>query len=340
MQVKTFEGRSLSQLTAQIKKELGPEAVILSTEQISQNGKTIYKILAAKETVQPNTSAETLLSPSNSNHPQWLKEFWQEWDCFKDHLLTLLQPEARLQIPPKYTQAINYLKKQGVKKEIIFKLLMELSQEKNASLVSLLKKLLPSKPWPKFFVSNKIHFFLGPSGSGQTSALLKLIFTLKQEQKKILLAYPLSGTLQNKLYLEHYAQLTNLDFQTIEPENIPNLLTLDYDLIFVDLPHQATHFQPFINKAQELNVDVHSILSPVYAEDFLISFLSPIKNVISSIIWTRLDEGENLGPIINLEEKFKLPISFCTYGAQLKESSRAPTSEELLRFIFKREFKN
>ena len=49
MRVKTFRGTSAAQVMAQIKKELGPDAVILSNQTRRENAMAFVEIMAAVE---------------------------------------------------------------------------------------------------------------------------------------------------------------------------------------------------------------------------------------------------------------------------------------------------
>jgi len=329
MQVKTFQGKNLSQIMAQIKKEMGPEAVILSSECIGQNGSSRYEVVAALETPAARTASKT-------PDLDLLQQFYSEWENFRDSLLTVLKPEEQLKVPSKYLQALNYLEKQGVKKNILLQLSLQLNQ--GHSLLTLLKNHLKVKPWPEHFLDKKYHLFLGPPGSGQTSSLLKSVLALKRKNKKILLAYPPNSSLEGKLLLEHYAQLIDLDFQPCSLEELPSSKHESYDFIFLDLPHNSLDLKNFFEKIKTL-AHLHLVLSPVYQENYLRSFLNQVGSKhISSIIWTRLDEACNLGSMLNFSFDYPIPISLVSYGAHLKNSFFKADAGKILRYLFKREF--
>lgn len=334
MQVRTFQGKNLSQIMAQIKKEMGPEAVILSSERIGNNGSSRYEVVAALEQQQLRQPVKG--KPSNPNsHFQILDQLYQEWESFRDSLLTILRPEDNLKIPNKYVQAISYLKKQGVKKNILLNLSLKLSQ--GHSLLGLLKEQLKVRPWPEKFLDKKYQFFIGPPGSGQTSVLLKSLLSLKKPDQNILLAYPSGSSLEGKLLLEHYAQLLNLDFSPCALEELPSSKHNIYDFVFVDLPHNLLDLSHLLGKIKKIG-HLHLILSPVYQESYLRSFLNKLNlQEISSVIWTRLDEADSLGSIINFSTDYNIPISFLSYGSQLKNSSFKAEPAKILRFLFKKE---
>ncbi|MDQ7032821.1 MAG: hypothetical protein Q9M37_08950 [Desulfonauticus sp.] len=343
MQIKTFEGSNLTQIQAQIKQEMGPDAIILNTETTTQEGKTVYKVMAALEIDQNDITNFSPTQNPGSNHSlgQELNYLILEWENFKESIFSLLQHKNPLNVPKKYLQAIKYMEKQGVKKEIILKLATVLSTTKTASLLNILKENIPVSPWPNNFLHKKIHFFLGPPGCGQTLSMLKMLLQLRKlKNAKILLAYPINSNLEGKLVLEHYANLIDVDFKKISPEDVKELNKYPYDYIFIDLPHNEKDFFQFINQ-QDKNTCTHIILSPVYDESYLKSFLRQIKiKSISSFVWTRLDESNKLGSIINLSFYYKIPISFLSYGSQLKNSSFEGDTSKILRYFFKRETPN
>lgn len=57
MQVRTFTGKSTSEIMARIKSELGPDAIILSNQKQSRKGAVCYEIMAALDVPPSRTSA-------------------------------------------------------------------------------------------------------------------------------------------------------------------------------------------------------------------------------------------------------------------------------------------
>jgi len=71
MQVKTYTGRTLSEIMPRIKAELGPQAAILSTDHRKENGKSICDVVAGVENEPVNDSPisklkDSLSCPENS----------------------------------------------------------------------------------------------------------------------------------------------------------------------------------------------------------------------------------------------------------------------------------
>lgn len=85
MRVKTFTGPSTKEIMAQIKAELGPDAIILSTQTVSHEGGQRYEIMAALDDPAVSAAPEALclnrLQAENGiscvkNGPNCANSFW------------------------------------------------------------------------------------------------------------------------------------------------------------------------------------------------------------------------------------------------------------------------
>ena len=64
MQVKTFTGTSTKEIMARIKTELGPEAIILSNQKHTREGRTVYEIMAALDIPAPQPEPPAPVQPA------------------------------------------------------------------------------------------------------------------------------------------------------------------------------------------------------------------------------------------------------------------------------------
>ena len=76
-------------------------------------------------------------------------------------------------------QVLDYLEKQGVSTELILEIYARISQSPDTPILKILSQAIKIQSWMEKFTPQKIHAFTGPSGSGQTSTLLRLALELK-----------------------------------------------------------------------------------------------------------------------------------------------------------------
>ncbi|MDP3429268.1 MAG: flagellar biosynthesis protein FlhF, partial [Desulfomicrobium sp.] len=89
MQVRTFSGRSTSEIMARIKNELGPDAIILSNQKQTRKGVTCYEIMAALDVPQPRQGPAECAMPLAQDDAACLRE---EWSKLRKQLMSVLKP--------------------------------------------------------------------------------------------------------------------------------------------------------------------------------------------------------------------------------------------------------
>lgn len=218
----------------------------------------------------------------------------------------------------------------------------------DAPILPTIASLLNISPWLETNWEHHLHFFIGPSGSGTSSILLRLALAMKKKNPhgRILVANADNSQGKGRLYLRHYAQLSNLDYIELEtPEQWQTLKNQvhNYDLILVDIP----------SLPKDINVDqwlehladgclspghVHVVLSPVYSPAQMNNFMRKVHSPrVSSIIWTKLDEACNYGEILNQFKNSQLPISLFSIGPELKNTLVQPQKNDVWKLLLRRE---
>ena len=91
MQVKTFTGSSTQDVMAQVKAELGPDAIILASRELNGNGLRLFEITAGVERPAGSFGFSGTGPDAASAPPGW-EEWHKEWSRIKEHLYALMQP--------------------------------------------------------------------------------------------------------------------------------------------------------------------------------------------------------------------------------------------------------
>lgn len=348
MRVKTYRGRTTQEVLAKIKTELGNDAVILSTQNFKEEGQNVCEIMAAIENKQQE---EEVLPGQEQNQEQQApparNEWHQEWSQIKDYLFQLMKPQMDLGcLSPRQRLIINYLEKEGVQPNFLFKLWEKLKDNPQSSGLEGLSALIRVKPWKNNTWSAKCHALAGPHGVGKTSTILRLALKAKRHSGSQSVCLVNADLHQGKgrLLLRHYAELSDLQYREVNcPEDWASLVaeSQKFDKMFIDLPglsgEQNLHnwlVKTGANALKELKI--HLVLSPFYSSEHLTAlgqkFSAPN---LSSLIWTKLDEACNFGALLNTTFNTGLPMSLFTFAPDLKNSI-APAEEKILwKLIFK-----
>ncbi|MFP5223493.1 MAG: flagellar biosynthesis protein FlhF [Acidobacteriota bacterium] len=347
MRVKTFRGASAAQVIAQIKKELGPEAVILSNQTKRENGKSVCEIMAAVEPAddpapQREDSAEDALSGVAGKAPAMGWE--QEWSEMKGHLSALLKPHMNLDsLQPRQKLAIQYLEREGVDEAILMGLFRQLQTGRTVSLLAELGKVARVKPFAAF--TEKFQMVAGPSGSGKTTALIRMALSAKRAnpERRIAVLNCDGRGVGGKAILKRYAELSGLAYsEAAEPEDFVKVLLAcrNFDAIFVDLPtlvpgqtlHQWLKDRSLLPRD---DVAVHLTLPPYFAPaHYRAVWERHRSDLVKSIIWTKLDEAGTFGNLINTAQTTGLPASALSFGPGVVDAMTQADSQALWRLLF------
>lgn len=394
MQVKSFSAKSTKEVLALIKEELGPDAVILDTQE--EDGLITMTAALEREATRRNPPAPAheaacgqaqasedlqaprngaggpaeeeprrfAVYPQNSAHPAWEQEAlpagWQrwheEWSSIKSHLLALMKPAMRLDnLPPRQRLAIEFLQREGVEDTAVMHLCGMLQRDPSVSILSPLSRLVPMSAWGKENWRQSIQVIAGPFGAGKTSVAIRLALALRKMTPDmricLLNADPTRGN--GRLLLRHYCELSELAYKeaatTLDLVGALNQgLKEGFDRVIVDMPGLARgrYLNSLLADSGLATLDgagpegmaVHLVLPPHYGSLQLKGILERYRtNHAGSIIWTKLDEAEHYGQVVNVAVDSGLPVSALSFGAGLG-NSLAPVKENMLwRLIFKRE---
>ena len=108
--------------------------------------------------------------------------------------------------------------------------------------------------------------------------------------------------------------------------------------MMLDLLQSCTctaNLQPLQASLQLVPVEIHLALSVSLQERVLeetFNQFSPLK--INKVLFTKLDEGLNFGPLINLALHTQLPLSYFTNGQRVPEDIETASKDKVIRLIF------
>lgn len=348
MQVKTFRGPDTRSVLKQIRAELGADAVILSTQTTTDGGKPCCEIMAALE---PSASAHHPQGQESSGaasytagaYPGW-KQMHQEWTCLKEHLFSVLKPQADYNLlSPRQRQALEYLEREEVLPEVAMHLWRSMKNAPEKSILEELRNIVAVKPWTGHHWPEKLHAFAGPHGSGKTSSLLRLALSVRREcpGRQIALVNADQHHGKGRLLLQHYAELGEFPFVDLRtPEDWRRLHRERYDTVFIDLPGlpSGEYLDSWLIQKEiplQSNCAVHLVLSPHYSTTALQRFIERFQvPALCSLIWTKLDEAETFGSLVNIGYSTRLPVSALSYGTSLSSSLTAADHQNLWKLVF------
>ncbi len=360
MQIKTYLGVSTQDLLAQIKTELGPEAIILSSRDFRKDGERWHEVTAGIDrpvgvldalhrtgngTLAPTVGA---VSVGNSMGGDW-GEWQKDWLQIREHIYSLMLPSIQWErLSPRQRVALEFMRREGVDGWVLMDLYQRLASSPGASILEALSALVSTRPWSAEEWTERIHIMCGAFGSGKTISALRMALLLRQTNPDMNIAFINADCERGngRLVLRHWAELSGFTYlEAVDAHTMRAAMQASRycERVFVDLPGitregSLAELLAVLGLGSMDDAVVHLTLSPMYSVAHGQALLERYQSMLpGSLIWTKLDESDSYGSMINLCASCGLSVSALSYGSAL-HNTLAPATESLIwRLVFKRQ---
>ena len=340
MKVKKYIGSTAHEAMTNMKKELGPEAIILNTRTVKDRG---FKGLFKKPMVEITAAFEDkdilmVRAPKDYKYEKINYELKTLKTMMEEISANVV--EKNLKFSPELEEYRIKLVENGVEYSIATSILRNLSEQINftnkddESIKNIVKYTLMEyigEVHPLSIENNcqKLIFFFGPTGVGKTTTLAKIAAQLVMGKK-----YDI-GLITSDTYriaaveqLRTYSDILQLPLEVVynQEDMYKTLVTYkEKDIIFVDT---AGRSHKEVDKEDEIYNIINSIKNK---EAYLVlsgaTNYKTLKSIIDhysfiedyKIIFTKLDETEGFGNILNVKFITKNPVSYITTGQNVPD---------------------
>lgn len=353
MRIKKYVGYTTHEAMNKLKKELGSEAVILSTRTIKQKGLLGF---FKKPMVEITAAYENSRSNKGDLYDERLNRISYELNILKD-MVQKISSEVKdngSKLPEQLEKYKHKLIENGVDYSIansIFKRLNEqvnFEDKDNIKIKTILRETLLeyiglAEPLNTDDLNQKLVFFIGPTGVGKTTTLAKIAGKLVMEGKYNI------GLITSDTYriaaieqLRVYSDILQLPLKIIynEEDMYKALVNLnDKDIILVDTAgrnHKEIQEGDEIFKAMNSikNKEVFLVLSCTTEYKILQSIIKQYNFIPDyKIIFTKVDECENLGNILNVKMLTNKPLSYITTGQNVPDDIELINREKIVNSL-------
>lgn len=192
----------------------------------------------------------------------------------------------------------------------------------------------------------KIMTFIGPTGVGKTTTIAKIasIFMVNQKKKIALITtdtYRIAAADQ----LKTYATILNAPFRIVytaeELEKAVNELK-KYDVILIDtaghspknneLKEGTKQFIDVLEKDDKYDNEAYLVLSATTKYKDLLKIADMYKEMVSyKLIFTKLDETDGIGNLLNLKLYTKAAMSYVTFGQNVPDDIQVFNPQSVVR---------
>lgn len=379
MQIKRFEAQDMAEALRLIKREFGPEAVILSARDLNKREGLFsflrspgVEVTAATDPVDRKIKNEAPLTrrwtlqrrqantrSNNQNYSGQLNPFNP---AKKGRLRKPLRPDnKRTHFPGKdgmvrFLNLYQELQDQGVENAIASEMIERLraassshrslrDQELKERLCGVFEKMgVVAGSKGSKGGSPRIVALVGPTGVGKTSTVAKLaVIEAYQKGKKVALIALNDNRIGAIAQLDAYGKILDVPVEATSSrkelkESLRRLK--NKDLILIDTPGISPSKIYEINELKRLletvnPTEIHLLIAAgTKKKDFDSIFERFGIMPIDKLLFTKLDESTEYGPIINEVIRTRLPVSYFTNGQQVPERIEEASLERLVNLIW------
>ena len=324
MRIKRFEGPNVESVLAQVQREVGPQAVILSTEPKLTGG--VVVLTAAQEDEQSismtTASLEGTRPRGDLRRATMAHSAEREFD------------DRRITVRPPFQSAMaleRHLTRQGLIKKLTQHLVNRHAEGPSAvrSALERMVRVLPDRrgPWRCAFV--------GPAGSGKTTSLAKMAARRVADGRSVELwtldTYRVGAIEQ----MEKYAEILGAQFRALKGREDILEAWRDYDGksdVFIDTggvsPYDDRRLMDMrATLKTPLDLEILLVQGAATAPAELVSCIrryAPLH--IAGTILTKIDETARVGVVINLPFISGIPLRFLGTGPEVPEQGFRATA--------------
>ena len=372
MKVKTYRAPTLAEALAEVKNDLGREAVIIQTRRLRQGGflgmmaTEIVEVTAAVDNTPTKTSKPVMTDPPEA------KPLTKETDDAKILALQLELASMRKSLESVLEnrpsgkkpanefpseQKVSFLQEWARKNDLdpvaadalfygipnIHSLSSEMFQARlRERLTAHFQDVAGINVRPAYC---KVAALIGPTGVGKTTTVAKLAanFALKEKFRVALVTadtYRIAAVEQ----LKTYADLIGIPIEVVyTPQELRSALYRHQDkqLVLIDTAGRSPANQPQMAELEALlavddNIEKHLVLS---ATTKFTDCLQAVQRFQPSkpqkYLFTKLDEASNLGTIFNLTFHAPKTMSYITTGQNVPDDIELADSNRLTTLMLR-----
>ncbi len=363
MKIRQFIGNDFKETLALVKRELGPDAVIMSARTIKKGFglmKDRVEITAALDYVQPPVSPQVRKKKAMTIAEGNAEIFeLDDKGSFVNNLDEAINKgidnnkiEAVLEeirslrgdLTPVLTgleqKSLYPLVRSGIDRELAAQLVSRAGGSDKETLKKTISNDFKKADPPDS--SKRVHIFAGPTGVGKTTTLAKIAADCVRKGNQVVITtfdlFRPGGEAQLRSYADKLGN--GVFFKTLgSMGELFDLLTHTNDKIFIDTPGRSPGDKGFLDgllsfQFTDMPINTYLLLSANTDPEANMSVYKKYEGLhMDSLIFTKVDEGVRFGSLYNLALASGKPVSHLTTGQNVPDDIMTPSNEELADLI-------
>ena len=347
MQIKKYRAPTIKEATSMVKDLLGPEAMIISTKKINEkNGDRLFEVSAVTTDDDMIESRSTPLSELKSelmsikemiyllNHSGSVMEKL----VTKPSIINLYAKLIRNGVQDRYAR--TFFEKVGAFEATPSE---QVNGLKTKIIQAIMQVIEVKDPFDQRDGKQILSAFIGTTGVGKTTTIAKLAAHLMlKARKKVGLISVDSYRIGAIDQLKTYANILGIPcFPAFNKKDLMFALKKMEmrDVILIDTAGQSQYDRARIDElkkmiADDLEINSQLLLSVSTTESEMARVAVNFSSLkCQSYIFTKVDESQKCGSLINQIMKRHLPISYITTGQNVPEDIEKAEKEKIFNLI-------
>ncbi|HDH53347.1 MAG TPA: flagellar biosynthesis protein FlhF [Nitrospirae bacterium] len=354
MRIKKIQAKNFRQALALVKKELGADAVILSSE--DRKGSRPYVELTAAIDYDLETDNNANYSPMPASvdisSTSEFAELKKEIKSLTGFIETMQSSGFELRLPEERRKMFNYLKERSIKDEFALKLAARANDtdDLEALISGEINSPAPfggmspcdkkASPGP----GKRITMLIGPTGVGKTTTVVKLASKAIKEGLNVGMISMDSYKIGAAEQIRIYARMIGIPLAIAsDVESLQQSIRKfsDRDIVLIDTTGQNPEDREYIKGLKDiyrtgLPIETQLLLSTSSDCDFLMSTHKHYRVLpVDYIAFTKTDEAVKLGSIYNLCCLYQKPVAYITTGQRVQGNIEFADSRRLANLILR-----
>ena len=350
MRIKKFTAKNYTDALERVKRELGEDALIMSTRSIKPESPLSGRSVANKVEI---TAAIEFKEPVSVEDELDLNE--GDGLDMKSLIFNLLSEKGQSQslgLKSSQFKTYSHLVENGLDEQLASKILKksisendEKPEREKVRAKNLMKKLIPFEG--EINLGNdgpKMVAFVGPTGVGKTTTIAKVAadYAIRKNKKVALVSldtYRLGAVDQLQIYGDIMQVPVEVAGSKYELREIVNKHS-DKDLILIDTTGRSHRDKDYSRQLKAIfdavgGVETHLVLSVTAQEKLFSTIYQQFLPIgVDRVLFTKLDEGLNFGSLFNFSVRNRVPLSYFTSGQNVPEDLEVAAPDKVISLIF------
>jgi flagellar biosynthesis protein FlhF len=349
MRIKKFKAKNFSEALSLVKKELGEDAIILSSE--GRKGmRSSVEVTAAIDYENTEGKALNLPDLSGGHEPGEIADLKNEIKSLRLGIERMRDGGVNLNLPRDRRQMYEFLKEQSINDDFAFSLSEKASMIEDLEMV-MSAEINTSNDLANYFASDnkgmfrkrkRIVMVVGPTGAGKTTSVAKLACKGIKEGKKVGIVSLDTFKIGASEQIRIYAKLMGIPLEiAADAKDIKKSIKKlsNRDIVLIDTTGQNPKESDYIRKLQSIYrtgypIETQLLLSASNDRDFLMESHKHYSSLpVDYIAFTKTDEARKLGSIYNMCRLYQKPVAYITTGQRVPGNLEFVNSKELTNII-------